>query len=430
MRIRLAHYLACFAGLSLSAAQSAENVRYNRDVRPLLADKCFRCHGPDAASRKGKLRLDRRDDAIAERKGVRAITPGDSNSSELFRRIAHVDDDERMPPVDSGSSLSSQEVSILRAWIDQGATYEDHWSLTAPISPEPPAVQTPGWIRNDIDAFVLARLERENLGAPSPEASRETLIRRLSLDLTGLPPTLDEIDAFLNDRAPNAYERQVDRLLRSPRFGEKMAAPWLDAARFADSNGYFTDLERTMWPWREWVVRAFNDNMPFDQFTIEQLAGDLLPNSTLPQKIATGFNRNHMVNNETGIIADEYRVEYVADRVKTTSTVWLGLTLECARCHDHKYDPISQEEYYRFFAFFNNVPEKGLDGGKGNAAPVLSVATAAQNGRLKSLEQTVRHGGAGLQAGRCGASKGAGAVGEDLPGGFAGSCCGGAHRAL
>lgn len=378
------------AGLFVSVAHGAAKVRYDRDVRPLLADKCFRCHGPDAASRKGKLRLDRRDEATVARKGSRVIAPGDSNASELFRRITHTDGSERMPPVDSGSSLSPKEIETLRDWIDQGAVYENHWSLTAPTSPPAPVVRNPSWIRNGIDAFVLARLEKKSLGGPSPEATREALIRRVSLDLTGLPPTLDEIDAFLADAEPGAYERLVDRLLRSPRFGEKMAGPWLDAARFADSNGYFTDMERTMWPWREWVVRAFNDNMPFDQFTIEQLAGDLLPNATLPQKIATGFNRNHMVNNETGIIADEYRVEYVADRVKTTSTVWLGLTLECARCHDHKYDPISQEDYYRFFAFFNNVPEKGLDGGKGNAAPVLNVATAAQNARLKSLEQKAR----------------------------------------
>jgi hypothetical protein len=390
MRFRFALYLACMAGLSFSVALGAESVRYNRDVRPILADKCFRCHGPDAASRKGKLRLDRRDDAIAERGGVRVISPGDSNGSELVRRIMHTDPDERMPPVDSSSSLSPKEIATLCKWIDQGAAYEDHWSLTAPTSPSSPKVRNKDWIRNDIDAFVLSRLEGEDVGEPAPEASKETLIRRLSLDLTGLPPTLDEIDAFLADDAPGVYERLVDRLLRSPRFGERMAGPWLDAARFADSNGYFTDLERTMWPWREWVVRAFNDNMPFDQFTIEQLAGDLLPKATLSQKIATGFNRNHMVNNETGIIADEYRVEYVADRVKTTSTVWLGLTLECARCHDHKYDPISQEEYYRFFAFFNNVPEKGLDGGRGNAAPVLNVATAKQQAGLKLLEQKVR----------------------------------------
>ncbi len=393
MRTRIAMLLfALLGGFSFHAvaAEFADTPRYGRDIRPILADKCFRCHGPDAASRKAELRLDRREDAIALRDGLRAVSPGDSGSSELLHRITHKDEDDRMPPPDSGLVLNSTEIATLRQWIIQGARYEKHWSLTVPIRPPLPLVKNATWLRNGIDTFILSRLEREKIGGPSPVATKETLIRRLSLDLTGLPPTIEEIDAYLGDHSSGAYERVVDRLLNSPRFGEKMAGPWLDAARFADSNGYFTDMERTMWPWREWVIRAFNDNMPFDQFTIEQLAGDLLPGATLQQKIATGFNRNHMVNNETGIIADEFRVEYVADRVKTTSTVWMGLTLECARCHDHKYDPISQEDYYRFFAFFNNVPEKGLDGGRGNAAPVLNVATAAQTARLKSLEKKIQ----------------------------------------
>ena len=364
---------AIFLLIALLPVTAADPVNYNRDIRPILSDNCFRCHGPDEAARKAKLRLDQ---------------PSEGVSPDLIERITHIDPDERMPPTGTGQQLDAHEISLLRQWVQQGSRYEKHWSLMPPRRPKTAAHNNPR-IRNPIDAFVFDRLLRDSADFSRP-AGREMLIRRVSLALIGLPPTITEIDAFLHDRHPGAFKRLIDRLLRSPHYGERMAGPWLDAARYADTNGYFTDNERTMWPWRDWVIRAFNGNMPFDQFTIEQLAGDLLPKATLQQRIATGFNRNHMVNNETGLIPEEFRVEYVADRVKTTSTVWMGLTLECARCHDHKYDPISQRDYYRFFSFFNNVPEKGLDGSRGNAAPVLNVATPSQKAAVTELEKRVR----------------------------------------
>lgn len=348
-------------------------VSFNRDVRPILSDNCFRCHGPDEAARKANLRLDQ---------------PGPDLGRHIVERITHTNLAERMPPLETGQRLNDREIEILSQWGRQGTRYEKHWSLIPPTRPRLPASAHPR-IRNAIDAFVLERLKREGLTF-SPPADHEMLIRRLSLALTGLPPNIAEIDAFQGDRNAGALKRLVDRLLRSPHYGERMAGPWLDAARYADTNGYFTDNERTMWPWRSWVIHAFNANMPFDQFTIEQLAGDLLPGATRQQKIATGFNRNHMVNNETGLIPEEFRVEYVADRVKTTSTVWMGLTLECARCHDHKYDPISQRDYYRFFSYFNNVPEKGLDGSRGNAAPVMNVAGPEQEALIAEMELRLR----------------------------------------
>jgi hypothetical protein len=373
-------------------AQSAPpGVQYNRDVRPILADKCFHCHGPDAATRQAELRLDQHESATVDRGDYRVIQAGRPAMSELIGRVVSTDDDERMPPPDSGDALSADEVEILRQWIENGAAYQKHWSFIPPIRPALPPVTAETWPKNGIDRFVLAQLER-NGHKPSAEASTEMLIRRVTLDLTGLPPTLDEIDTFQQAAMQDpdtACADLVDRLLKSPRYGEHMAVRWLDAARYADTNGYFTDNDRTMWPWRDWVIKAFNRNMPFDQFTIEQLAGDLLPGSTIDQKIATGFNRNHMVNNETGIIEEEFRVEYVVDRVDTTSTVWMGLTLGCARCHDHKYDPVSQKDFYRFFAFFNNVPEKGLSGSSGNAAPILKIPVSDLQTQLDQARQEV-----------------------------------------
>jgi hypothetical protein len=360
-------------------------------VRPILADKCFRCHGPDAAARKADLRLDKSEPAKVNRGGYSVITPGKPDQSELIRRVTSTDNDLRMPPHDSGSQLRAAEVEILRRWIRSGAEYQPHWSFIPPRRPSIPKVGRSNWPRNAIDHFVLARLEGEGL-RPAATAASSTLIRRATLDLTGLPPTLDEIDAFERESALNpqlAWQRLIERLLASPRYGERMAQVWLDAARYADTNGYFTDNNRTMWLWRDWVIKAFNENMPYDQFTIEQLAGDLLPGSTTDQKIATGFNRNHMVNNETGIIEEEFRVEYVVDRVETTATVWMGLTLGCARCHDHKYDPISQRDFYRFFAFFNNVPERGLSGSGGNSAPILKVPTAELQAALSKSRLAV-----------------------------------------
>jgi hypothetical protein len=332
------------------------------------------------------LRLDRRDEALAVRDARRAIVPGDPEASELYFRVSAEDPELRMPPPDSGLMLLPREIELLGRWIEQGAEYQPHWAFLPPQSPPLPAVGRGAspWHRNPIDVFIMAELEQRGL-QPSPEESREVLLRRVSLDLTGLPPTPGELDAYHSDRDPGAYERAVDRLLASPRYGERMALDWLDAARYADTNGYYTDLERHAWPWRDWVIRALNGNMPFDRFTIEQLAGDLLAGATDDQKVATGFNRNHMVTNESGSIDEECRTGYVVDRVDTTATVWLGLTAGCARCHDHKYDPITQKEYYGLFAFFNNVPEKGLVKDPVNPTPVLSLPTTAQDERLADL---------------------------------------------
>jgi hypothetical protein len=307
----------------------------------------------------------------------------------MIRRITAADEALRMPPVYSGLKLTPGEIEKLRAWIAQGAKWQSHWSFIPPKRRPLPVVKDATWPRNPIDYFILERLEREGL-SPSPEAGRETLLRRVSLDLTGLPPTPAEIDAFLKDTSPNAYERVVDRLLASPRYGERMAARWLDASRYADSNGYQYDGERVMWRWRDWVIDAFNRNQPFDQFTLEQIAGDLLPNATLEQKIATGFNRNHRANTEDGIIPEEYAVEYVVDRVETTSTVFLGLTLGCARCHNHKYDPFSQKEFYQIFAYFNNVPELGRAMKYGNSPPLIPAPTREQQQKLEVLENQIQ----------------------------------------
>ncbi len=388
---------SCLFGLLVSPTYGAEadsKLQFNRDIRPILADNCFSCHGADSAARKGELRLDQR--AVAIDTG--ALTPGQPESSELLRRIASHDPDEVMPPTATRRRLSAEQKATLRRWITDGAEYEEHWSFVPPVKAELPeivAVASPKTAanfnpRNAIDYFVLARLREEDL-VPSREAERTTLIRRLSFDLNGLPPTPEEVDAFVNDQSENAYENLVDRLLKSPRYGEHLARFWLDAARYADTNGYQYDTERTMWPWREWVIRAFNDNMPFDQFTVEQLAGDLLPDPTTQQRLATGFNRNHPITIEGGVIDEEYRTEYVIDRLTTTSTVWMGLTMGCARCHDHKFDPLTRRDFYQFFAFFNNVPERGNSG----FAPQLRAPTPSQQAELDDLAdkiaQTERH---------------------------------------
>jgi hypothetical protein len=359
----------------------ADEISFNRDIRPVLSDKCFTCHGPDENHREGGLRLDQQDSALAEGdSGERPIVPGNVSASEVFRRIISDDPDERMPPADSNKELTPDEVALIRQWIEQGAEYQSHWSFL-PIAKITPPPTTSNWVIDDIDRFVLSRLEREGL-KPTPPADRRTLIRRVTLDLTGLPPTPSEVDAFVDD--PNsistAYEKLVDRLLASPRYGEHFASEWLDAARYADSDGYESDPLRNMWPWRDWVVWALNDNMPYDQFIIEQLAGDMLPDATIRQRLATGFNRNHRLNNEGGILPEEWLVEYVADRTETTAVVFMGLTWGCARCHDHKYDPQTQRDYYRMFAFFHNLPEKGSARGSTNAAPMMNVP------RLSAIE--------------------------------------------
>lgn len=307
----------------------------------------------------------------------------------MIRRITSENDNVRMPPVDSGRTLTKQQVELLTEWIRQGARWQKHWSFVAPQRPSLPAVTDKAWPRNPIDYFILAELEKRGV-KPSPEADRATLIRRLSFDLTGLPPTLAEIDQFISDKSANAYEKVVDRLLASPRYGERMAFRWLDAARYADTNGYQIDGERNMWRWRDWVIGAFNRNLPFDQFVIEQLAGDLLPDASLDQRIATAFNRNHRSNSEDGIVPAEYAVEYVVDRVDTTSTVFMGLTVGCARCHNHKYDPITQREYYQLFAYFNNIPEYGRVSNFGNSPPWISAPDRNQQSALKALEDEIK----------------------------------------
>ena len=363
-------------------ALGADPVRFNRDVRPILSENCFECHGPDAAKRKADLRLD------AGALGQALIAAGNPGESELFQRITHADPEERMPPADFGRALTAAEVETLRRWIEQGAHWEKHWAFIAPKRPAVLAAHDSAWQRGTIDQFVLTKLHATGL-QPSPEADRETLLRRVTFDLTGLPPSPAEIDAFLADASPRAYEVVVDRLLASPRYGERMAIDWLDAARYADSHGYSLDRRRVMWPWRDWVIAAFNDNMPFDQFATEQLAGDLLPGSTLAQKVATGFNRNHSIQSEGGVIDEEYRVETVVDRVETTSAVFLGLTFGCARCHDHKYDPISQKEFYEFYSLFNNVPETAHVGNADKLAdrPFLKAPTTLQRELMAVLSE-------------------------------------------
>ena len=365
--------------LLLLPAASAQEVSFTKDVRPILSDACFACHGPDEAERQADLRLDQRESA------ARVLVPGDAAASKLYQRVSHEAEVARMPPPGFPRKLTSDQIETLRRWIDQGADWETHWSYEAPRRPALPQVKQAGWARNPIDRFILARLESEAL-SPSGEADRATLLRRLSFDLTGLPPTPEELRAFLADESPDAYEQAVDRLLRSPRYGERMAMRWLDLARYSDTHGYHIDSHRDMWHWRDWVIDAYNRNLPYDRFTIEQLAGDLLPQPTKEQLIATGFNRNHMINFEGGAIPEEYQTEYVVDRVETTATVWMGMTMGCARCHDHKYDPIEQRDFYRFFAFFNTIDEEGLDGREGNAEPVLSLPEPHQEQRRRQLE--------------------------------------------
>jgi hypothetical protein len=361
-------------------------ISYLKEVRPILAQHCFQCHGPDEAARKGKLRLDLKDHAFADHEGKRVIAPGVLDGSLVWERIAAADESERMPPKGKAEPLTEKQIATVKTWIEQGARWEDHWSFLPPTKPTVPEVSDKAWVRDPIDAFVLVRLEREHL-KPEPEAGREVWLRRASFDLTGLPPTAAEIDAFLRDKGSDSYEKQVERLLESTRYGEHQAQEWLDLARYADTSGYQNDTPRMIWKWREWVINAFNSNMPFDQFAIEQLAGDLLPNATLSQKVATGFNRNHPTNSEPGEEEDEYRSAYVVDRVNTTATVFMGLTLACTQCHDHKYDPFSQRDYYSFYAFFNNIKER--DSEFGNPRPKIPVPNPDQEPRLADLKTRI-----------------------------------------
>lgn len=381
-----------------NAARASDALQFNRDIRPILSDKCFACHGPEAASREGGFRLDQRESAVGEAdSGSIPVVPGQPDASELIARITSDDESLRMPPADSHKTLTPEEVDTLRRWIAQGAEWQQHWSFTAPVRPDLPAVQHENWPRGPIDRFIVARLEQEQL-APVAEADRTTLLRRVTLDLTGLPPTAAEVDAFLADNRPDAYERAVDKLLASPRYGEHMARFWLDAARYGDTHGLHLDNYREMWPYRDWVVQAFNRNLPFDDFIVEQLAGDLLPNATDDQLIASGFNRCHVSTNEGGVIPEEVYVTAVIDRVDTFGTVMLGLTVGCTRCHDHKYDPLTQGDFYSLFAYFNSLDGNEMDGNREDPAPVIRAPLPEQTARLAELDKQIAAAEAKLAA--------------------------------
>lgn len=384
--VRLTILFTILLSISKGGATSYadEAIDFNRDVRAILSQHCFECHGPDTAKREADLRLDVQSEARD------AVTADEQGNSSLLERIESDDMDLVMPPPDAKKPLSREQIEILRQWTAEGASYKRHWAFE-PITK--PAVRPDAL--SEIDYFIQRKLREADLN-PSPIADRRTLIRRVSLDLTGLPPTPEETKAFLNDDAQGAYSRVVERLLASPHYGENMALPWLEAARYADTSGYQADWERFMWPWRNWVINAFNSNMPYDQFTIEQIAGDMLPDATREQILATGFNRNHRINDEGGVIAAEYAVEYVVDRVDTTSTVWLGLTMGCSRCHDHKYDPLPQQDFYNMFALFNNVPEKGKDGRLGYSLPILDYPDPEFEGVIGTLDQQLQTANAQL----------------------------------
>ena len=371
----------CLIAVAAGIAPAAE-IDFNRDIRPILSDNCFTCHGPSESTRKADLRLDQREDAV----DTAAISPGDPDASEIIARIETEDVDSLMPPPDSNKRLTTAERELLRQWVAEGAEYEKHWSFVPPR-------KTEGVQGHPVDHFIEQRLQTEQLSF-SPPADPRTLIRRATLDLTGMNPTLDEVEQFLTDIDQRgldlAYEAVVDRLLASKAYGERMTLAWMDAARYGDTSVMHADGPRDMWPWRDWVIRAYNNNMPFDQFTVEQLAGDLLPEADTDQKVASGFNRNHATSDEGGAFPEELRVEYVVDRVQTTSKVWLALTMECAQCHDHKYDPISQEEYYRFFAYFNNTADPGMQTRNGNQAPVVEVADEIRERRLADLDAQIQ----------------------------------------
>ncbi len=372
-----------------SAVRAADEIDYNRDVRPILSDTCYKCHGPDAAERKAGLRLDSHDGAVAKlESGATAIVPGKTDEGELLARIRSTDPDLVMPPPVSGKKLTPLQIDTLTKWIAQGAEYKGHWSFIQPQRAALPAVSDEAWCRNPIDRFVMEKLDTAGL-KPSTEADRVTLIRRVTLDLTGLPPTPDEVHAFLADADPNAYEKVVDRLLASPRFGEQMTRYWLDLVRYGDSHGLHLDNERALWKYREWVIKAFNANKSFDQFAVEQLAGDLLPDSTIDQKIATGFNRCNVSTSEGGSINEEVLVRYAVDRTETMSTIFMGMTLGCAVCHDHKFDPVTQKEFYQLFAFYNASADAAMDGNALAPPPTIKVPTSEQTAMIADLDAKI-----------------------------------------
>ncbi|CAG5069381.1 hypothetical protein DYBT9623_02117 [Dyadobacter sp. CECT 9623] len=374
-------------------------VDYTYDVKPILSDRCFACHGPDANHQKGDLRLDVAEVAYKKEaeSGLKAINPGKPGSSELVQRILSKDPEIRMPTPESHLSLTAREKAILIKWVEEGAEYKPHWAFTKVEKPKVPAVKNKKFVKNDIDNFILKKLEDKGM-IPAREADKTTLLRRVYLDLTGLPPTPEEVTAYLNDKSPNAYEKVVDKLLASPHYGEHMAVPWLDAARYADTHGYQDDGLRTAWPFRDWVIKSYNQNQPYDQFVTWQLAGDMLPNPTRDQLVATGFNRMHQQSQEGGIVPEEYRVAYVADRTDTFGKTFLGITVECARCHDHKYDPISHKDYYSLYAFFNNNNENGQIPYNGEASPTITLPTPEADAKLKFIHQNLSREKAALNA--------------------------------
>lgn len=390
----LSRFFACALAIAIGMsaatwcclASADQPIDFSRQILPILTDKCFRCHGPDEETIEAGLRLDSREHALKElESGNRAIVPGEPAASELLARVSEPDDDLRMPPADAGMRLDQQQIALLRRWINEGANYDRHWAYVPPsMPPLPTDLSNPQWVRNPIDAFVLSRLEAAGL-EPSPEADRYALIRRLSLDLTGLPPSVEEVDAFVNDTSATAYEDLVERLLRSAGYGERWARVWLDLARYADSAGYAQDPPRTIWRYRDWVIQAINDNMPFDQFTVEQIAGDMLPEPSDDQLIATAFHRNTMTNSEGGTDDEEFRTAAVVDRVNTTMQVWMGMTIGCAQCHSHKYDPISQEEYFRFYAILNNTE----DSDKGDERPTLVTLLPEQVKQKEAIQRQI-----------------------------------------
>jgi len=407
MRLKLYLLWLVFAGCALCILQAChhqaasideqmpDTVSYNFNIRPILSDKCYKCHGPDASKRQAGLRLDMPESAFKALKddpNAHVLVPGSPAMSELFRRVSTDDTAEMMPPVNSNlKRLTPHEVDLIRKWIKQGAKFEKHWAFVAPKAPPVPEVKDKAWPKNQVDNFILHKQEQYGL-TPNPEADKERLLKRVSFDLTGLPPTLDVMDRFLADKSPNAYEKIVDELMKNPAYGEKMALHWMDVSRYADSHGYQDDNYRTQWPWRDWVIHAYNENLPYNKFVSWQLAGDLIPNATKEQLLATGFNRNHKITEEGGVINEEYRVAYVTDRTNTFGKALLGVTIECAHCHDHKYDPFSQKEYYSLFAFFNQVKEPGIQstvGGPETYAkrPLMQVTNEDVKGILKFVNK-------------------------------------------
>ena len=370
-------------------ADEPNEVSFGLDVRPILSNYCVHCHGPDEEHRKADLQLHTQDGLFSGDIASRVVVPGKPEESLLFQRITTHDKDELMPPPESKKEMSQHEIALIKRWISQGAKWEDHWAFVTPKTPQLPEVRRSDWPKNSIDIFTLAKMEQQGL-EPSREADRRTLIRRVCFDLTGLPPSPREVERFVNDSEPNAYEKLIDSLLASERYGERMTLAWMDAARYGDSSVFHDDGVRFMWPWRDWTIKSYNDNKRFDKFTIEQLAGDQIENASIEQKVASGFNRNHGTTDEGGAIDEEYRVEYNVDRVKTTSNVWLGLTMECAQCHDHKYDPISQKEYYQFYAYFNKNSDKGMQTRNGNSAPLIKVPNMMQSKELQNLRNNVK----------------------------------------